>query len=185
MMGTPSSSALVSFDAPGPSPTTSAVVFLETLPGDLPPRALIAASICSRREALERAGDDDRAAGEGLRHVLDLGPLEVDAGRTQPLEHSRWASSANQCSSRLGDRGARRPRPRRCSSTDASRMRSRWPKCARERLCAGRPEVADVEPDEQVGERALPSSPRWRAAGWRPRSRPKPSSRRSTSQSSE
>src|SRR5690606_40453419 len=34
-IGTPSSSALVSLEAPGPSPTTSAVVFFETLPGDL------------------------------------------------------------------------------------------------------------------------------------------------------
>ena len=46
--GTPSSSALVTFDAPGPSPTTTAVVFPDTLPGDLPPRALMAASASSR-----------------------------------------------------------------------------------------------------------------------------------------
>ena len=31
-------SALVTFDAPGLSPTTTAVVFFDTLPGDLPPR---------------------------------------------------------------------------------------------------------------------------------------------------
>src|SRR5690606_15734455 len=34
-IGTPSASALVTLDAPGSSPTTTAKVFLDTLPGDL------------------------------------------------------------------------------------------------------------------------------------------------------
>ena len=46
--GTPSSVALVSLEAPGSAPTTTAVVFFETLPGDLPPRALMASSASSR-----------------------------------------------------------------------------------------------------------------------------------------
>src|SRR5690606_31965171 len=46
--GTPSSAALATFDAPGESPTTSAKVFFETLPGDLPPRALMASWAPSR-----------------------------------------------------------------------------------------------------------------------------------------
>src|SRR5690606_8727004 len=48
MIGTPSDSALVSLEAPGDSPTTTAVVDLDTLPGDLPPRDLMAASASSR-----------------------------------------------------------------------------------------------------------------------------------------
>ena len=39
---------MVSFEAPGPSPTTTAVVFFETLLGDLPPWALMTASASSR-----------------------------------------------------------------------------------------------------------------------------------------
>ena len=38
MTGIPSSSALRSFAAPGSEPTTTAQVFDDTLPGDLPPR---------------------------------------------------------------------------------------------------------------------------------------------------
>ena len=36
MIGVPLASAFVSFEAPAPSPTTSANVFLDTLPGLLP-----------------------------------------------------------------------------------------------------------------------------------------------------
>ena len=43
-IGMPSSFAFVTFDAPGASPTTTQVVLALTDPGDLPPRALIAAS---------------------------------------------------------------------------------------------------------------------------------------------
>ena len=39
---------LQSCDAPGASPTTTAYVFFETEPGDLPPRATIASSASSR-----------------------------------------------------------------------------------------------------------------------------------------
>ena len=46
--GTPSSVALVSFEAPGSAPTTTAVVFLDTLPGLFPPWALIASAAASR-----------------------------------------------------------------------------------------------------------------------------------------
>ena len=44
----PSSSAFLSFAAPGASPTTSTKVFFDTLPGDVPPRAMIASSAPSR-----------------------------------------------------------------------------------------------------------------------------------------
>ena len=44
----PSSVAFASFEAPGSSPTTSAYVRLDTLPGDLPPRALMASAASSR-----------------------------------------------------------------------------------------------------------------------------------------
>src|SRR5690606_39248717 len=47
-IGTPSSSALVSLAAPGDSPTTTAVVFLDTEPGLLPPRDVMAVSASSR-----------------------------------------------------------------------------------------------------------------------------------------
>src|SRR6202022_5185872 len=47
-IGTPASVALVSLAAPGSAPTTTAVVFLDTLPGALPPRSLIASSAASR-----------------------------------------------------------------------------------------------------------------------------------------
>ena len=40
----PRSSALFNLLAPGDSPTTSTNVFFDTLPGDLPPRAMIASS---------------------------------------------------------------------------------------------------------------------------------------------
>ena len=46
--GIPRSAALESFAPPGSAPTTTAVVFWETLPGALPPRDLIAASASSR-----------------------------------------------------------------------------------------------------------------------------------------
>src|SRR5208283_2722795 len=46
--GVPSSSAFLSLLAPGASPTTSAKVFFDTLPGDVPPRATIASSAPSR-----------------------------------------------------------------------------------------------------------------------------------------
>ena len=39
---------LVNFDAPGDSPNTTAKVFFDTLPGDFPPRAMIASSASSR-----------------------------------------------------------------------------------------------------------------------------------------
>jgi hypothetical protein len=39
---------LVTFDAPGSAPTTTAVVFFDTPPGDFPPRPLMAASASSR-----------------------------------------------------------------------------------------------------------------------------------------
>src|SRR5664280_1848709 len=45
---TPTCSALVTFDAPGATPTTRANVLFDTLPGDLPPRAMIACSASSR-----------------------------------------------------------------------------------------------------------------------------------------
>ena len=41
-IGISSSSALVTFDAPGSLPTTSAKVLFETEPGALPPRSVIA-----------------------------------------------------------------------------------------------------------------------------------------------
>ena len=50
-VGTPTSSAFLSLLAPGASPTTRANVFFDTLPGDVPPRAVIASSApsaCSR-----------------------------------------------------------------------------------------------------------------------------------------
>ena len=47
-IGTPSFSALVSLDAPGDAPLTTAVVLPDTLPGDRPPRAVIAAAASSR-----------------------------------------------------------------------------------------------------------------------------------------
>ena len=83
----PSSSALVSFDAPGPSPTTTAVVFFDTLPGALPPRDLMASSVSLAVVVLERAGDHDRQAVEGLGHLGRCRALEVHAGRPQPVEH--------------------------------------------------------------------------------------------------
>ena len=47
-MGTPSSVALVTLALPGASPTTTAVVFFDTLPGALPPRDVMASSAPSR-----------------------------------------------------------------------------------------------------------------------------------------
>jgi len=47
-IGVPSASAFFVFDAPGASPTTTAYVFFETDPGDLPPRTTIASSASSR-----------------------------------------------------------------------------------------------------------------------------------------
>src|SRR5439155_1549375 len=48
MTGTPSSSAFDSFAEPGSSPTTTYDVFFDTLPGDAPPRALMASTAASR-----------------------------------------------------------------------------------------------------------------------------------------
>ena len=45
--GIPRSAALESLAPPGSDPTTTAVVFWDTLPGALPPRDLIAASASS------------------------------------------------------------------------------------------------------------------------------------------
>ena len=46
-MGIPNVSALVTLDAPGLSPTTRAVVFFDTDPGDFPPRLVTASSAVS------------------------------------------------------------------------------------------------------------------------------------------
>ena len=63
----PNASALVTFAAPGASPTTTQYVFFETDPGEVPPRATIAASADFAGVALDRAGDDDGPAGSRVR----------------------------------------------------------------------------------------------------------------------
>ena len=51
-MGTPKLSAFVSLDAPGASPTTTQYVFLETEPGEVPPRFVSMARFIVRREGV-------------------------------------------------------------------------------------------------------------------------------------
>ena len=105
-IGTPSSSAFVSFAAPGASPTTTAVVFFDTLPGDLPPRALIASSASSRDMAFERAGDDDRLSFEHLRQRRRLRTGDVDARLSQLLDHLAIAVVLEELVHRVGDDAA-------------------------------------------------------------------------------
>ncbi len=141
MIGTPSSSAFVSLEAPGPSPTTSAVVFLETLPGDLPPRALIAASTCSRVKPSSVPVTTTVRSARVCGTSSTSGPSRFTPAARSRSSTSRWASSANQAAAASAMVGPT-PSTAASSSTGASSMRSRWPN-APARSCA-------------------PAGPRWR-----------------------
>ena len=177
-IGTPSSSALVSLAAPGPSPTTTAVVFFDTLPGDLPPVRLDRLFGAVAAEALERAGDDDRLAGERLRDVGASGPSKFDAGLAQLLDDAAIRRSANHAWTDAGDD--------RADAVDAATLvdgrvhdaRRDAPKARASASAPARTEVADVQADQEVGERPRLRAPRSRRAGWRSTCRRSPRARR-------
>ncbi len=91
--GTPSCSALASLASPGAVPTTNANVRLDTVPGDFPPRSVMAASASSRvypsrvpvtttdlpARVCSSTGCVATSPGVGLDHV--------DASGTQPFDH--------------------------------------------------------------------------------------------------
>ncbi len=85
-MGTPSSSALVSLAWPGSAPTTTAVVFFDTLPGDLPPRTLIASSAASRDRPSSVPVTTIDMPAKRLRHVRRFWSNEVQARGAQLLD---------------------------------------------------------------------------------------------------
>ena len=93
-MVTPSSSARGSFE-PGFSPTITKLVFFDTLPVILPPRAIDRRRGLVAREPLEPAGEDERAAGEGLLLGRTFGRRrtgEVDPRGAQLLDQRRgWS----------------------------------------------------------------------------------------------
>ena len=83
----PSDSALVSFEVPGPSPTTRAKVLADTEPGDFPPRPVMAASASSRLKPVERPGHDNCLAEQVLGQPRRLGSGETDPSGAQTLDH--------------------------------------------------------------------------------------------------
>ena len=106
------------------------------------------------RPALEGAGDDHRRAGQRLRHVGCRRALDVHARGPQLVDHLAVARVGEELVHAAGDGGA--------DALDRGQLLLRRPHDAVEvadgpgqHLRAGAAQVADVEPDEQVGQRSL------------------------------
>ena len=119
----------MSLAAPGPSPTTTAVVFFDTLPGRLATVRLDDLLGPFAAVVLERAGDDDRLARERLGHVLDLGAFEVDARLAQLLDDARGSVRRRTTRARAAAMIGPMPSTSATSSADAASSASRCPKC--------------------------------------------------------
>ena len=127
-IGTFNDTALSYFD-PGVSPTTTKLVFFDTLPVTLPPRAVIASVASSREKSIERAGDHDRQPVQRPRAGVDPLLGQHHTGSAATCRRSRDASRrANHSTTDCGDRRAdafgrgqlldgRRRRSRRSSRT--------------------------------------------------------------------
>lgn len=86
--GTPSSLALASLE-PGFSPQRTNEVFFDTLPAALPPCARTRASGFAAAQGRQRAGDDDRLAGQRAAGRAPLGLGQPHARRVEPSEQPR------------------------------------------------------------------------------------------------
>src|SRR5262249_24416762 len=154
--GTPSSSAFVSFDAPGSAPTTSAYVFFDTLPGLFPPRFLIASSAPSRLQpsnvpvtttALPASTCDTRVTATLPNSTHAARPQAPDqvalASRTNPRHKGGWQNPTN----------ARRHR-----EVGFGRCHDGVERPESGRQCIGRrrAQVLDPEGDEQPGQGPVP-----------------------------
>ena len=170
--GTFSSSALVTLAWPGASPTTTAVVFFDTLPGDLPPRSVIAGLGLLPAEALEGAGDDDGHAHQHLGAVGSSTRPEVHPGAGASRRRPGWRARRTTSGPMRAIVG---PTPSTAASSSSARRRCRRG-CRRRarRLGAGGPEVADVEADEQLLQAVAAWTPRWRRGGCGPTPRRSP-----------
>ena len=153
--GRPSSSAFVSLAAPGASPTTTAVVFFDTLPGALPPRVLdrlfgvFAAKPSSSVPVTTIDLPSSTCGNDGAS-----GPVHVHAGGPQLLDDLAVAVVVEELADRMGDDRADaldRGDVVLARVEQSVEMAERLGQYAADRAAG----VADAEADEQVGERPL------------------------------